>query len=227
MRGFQKRAVVFDGGGGEPDDEVVLDRLRVTVDPAIGLAEAAVAFRPGPAGANPAPANQHVRVTDCRFDGGFAAGVAIEGPAVSLSFQRNRFYRCRDGFRLTDAADRVRLTAEGNTLAESERGLRLERLPNRDEGNRLLFRNNLFVRTPVIVRAQGGDELTRLFSGSAGNVHDTDSGREGGGLVSARSVAFPPLPTDPADDDRFLRYPVDHVLATAGTNRQPAGVPPR
>lgn len=232
MKGFQKRAVVLDGARGEADGEIVLDHLRVTVDPAVGLAEAAVAFRPSLPGVAPAVANQHVRVTDCRFEGGFATAVSIEGPSVYLSFQRNRFYRCRDGFRLTDnpAADRVRLTVEGNTLVGVERVLNLERLPSPDENNRFVFRNNLFVRAPILVRAGrtlGADDQARLFVGSAGNIHDPDSGREGGTLLGARAMTFNPLPTDPADDNQFLKYPADQPLATTGIGRQPVGVPQR
>src|SRR5262245_22647658 len=163
LRGFQKRAVVLEGCGGDPDEEVVLDRLRVNVDPAISQAEAAVVFRPGPAGTHSAT-NQHIQMIDCRFDGGLASAVALEGPSVYLSFQRNRFYRCRDAFRLADtpAADRVRMTVEGNTMAEVDQVVNLERIPPSDEVNRLLFKNNLFVRAPALVRVRrggGSDEL--------------------------------------------------------------------
>ncbi len=71
-----------------------------------------------------------------------------------------------------------------------------------------------------VVQERLGGRAGELFPEPSGNVCDWQS-REGFPLLKASAHPFE-LPTDPADDNRFLRYPATSALAAAGS----PGVPP-
>jgi hypothetical protein len=58
-----------------------------------------------------------------------------------------------------------------------------------------------------------------------GNFRDKASGDGSYNFLTATPRQFQ-LPTNAADDARFLRYPSGNPLATLGPDKSPVGVPP-
>jgi hypothetical protein len=118
------------------------------------------------------------------------------------------------------------MTIVSNTLCRLQIGLAFESLPQAVNPNqdRVVLEKNLFAQTPVIAKviASSGEQvLAGQLIQSSGNVRDPSS-QEGNIILNAFAAGFPPLPQDPSDIQRFLRYPKNSPLADHGS----PGVPP-
>jgi hypothetical protein len=190
----------------------------------------------------------HLAIRSCRFEGMFRAAVLIECP-VEGEIRLNRFYSLRNDERPSEAqsvdsigvkvpaAGPVRLMIASNTSSRFTTLLHLDRLPPADGVNQIALRSNLVIGTQgdawVVVDSKPDEAAAKaVFAASDGNVC-----RPGTVLKGLGAAIIPRKPVAPteyfnislADDRTFLRYSKTgkwKVLADAGANGEPAGVPP-
>jgi serine/threonine protein kinase len=178
--------------------------------------------------------NQYIHVQDCLFAGPYQAAVLMAGPELDLEFAHNRFYGADCGIRFKEAKQisPVRVTLANNTFCNLKTALEFESLPlveEKPEENRIVLEKNLFAQTAVVAkvdkplgkdRSAKGETLqslaSQLFQFCRGNVRDPSS-QDGNIMFEILSVPFPPLPQDPNDDKKFLRYPKDSPLVDRGS----------
>ncbi len=178
--------------------------------------------------------NQFIRVQDCLFAGPYQSAVQMAGPELDVEFTRNRFYGADCGIRFKEGIlfYPVRITLAHNTFCNLKTGLQFDALPlveEKPEDNKIVLEKNLFAQTAIIAKADkplAKDRsakgatfqslASQLFHFSHGNVRDPSS-QDGNIVFEILSVPFPPLPQDPNDDKRFLRYPKSSLLADKGS----------
>jgi tRNA A-37 threonylcarbamoyl transferase component Bud32 len=226
LKGFRRSAVQLSNGSGEPTRPILLQDLRITT--LVGSPAAVVL------GAGPGQTSQHVQVRDSRFEGPYQAILQIGGPVVGLLCQGNRFYQADTGvrFRKSDPL-RLDLTLLSNTFYGLEKVLHFESAPAGEPDSRLVLQKNLFARTPVLVHVDGlelsalPEGLKPLIKAPAGNVVCGGEPKPEHALLGVSKIGTPAmLCTDAAEEIRFLRYSRDDLLAQAGSNRSPVGLPP-
>jgi hypothetical protein len=220
LRGFTQRAVRLSGGSGTRDRPLSLLSVRfvATEGSEASLFLEGVAGRP----------NQHVRATDCRFEGPCRAAVLLAGPSVGVRLERCRFFQSGVGvlYRKAQPHHRVELTITSSTFCDVQKGLDFE-VPPPDAG-RVAVENCLFARTGQTARVAPANGKTPPPRGPwvwKDNFRDGTSGESTLAFLAAPIKQFK-LSADPASDRDFLRYPSGSPLAVAGTNGTPAGVPP-
>jgi hypothetical protein len=158
----------------------------------------------------------------------------MAGPELDLEFAHNRFYGADCGIRFKEAKQisPLRVTLANNTFCNLKTALQFEILPlveEKPEENRIILEKNLFAQTAVVAkvdkplgkdRSAKGETLqslaSQLFQFCRGNVRDPSS-QDGNIMFEILSVPFPPLPQDPNDDKKFLRYPKDSPLVDRGS----------
>jgi hypothetical protein len=227
LQGFKRCGIAARNCCGRGETEPVTLRAVRTVSRR-PEAEAGLSFQ-GDDKSGPA-ANQHWRVTDCRFEGPYSkAAVELASPLVGAEFRLNRFFNTESGLLYVKGTPRYRLQLilDSNTFSNlSKFALNFEGIPVTPGDSRVLVRNNLFAQTGGL--AQVG-ELDRLADAgrvliSSGNYRDPGS-KEGNFPLKAVETSVS-LSTDAADDNTFLRYPRANPLSSAGEANQPVGVPP-
>jgi serine/threonine protein kinase len=223
LRGFNGSAARFQGCAGTTTEPVRCQRVR-TVGSASRDVQAALLFEAPKEGE---AVNEHLEVSDCRFEGPCQALVRLRA-AVTAKFHRNRFYRAGAAFAFPADAPAVplRLTLAANTFCDISAVFDIGRLPA--ETSEISVRGNLFAHCRSLLRAGKSQTLARLeplFPRGVGNACDKESARGLPSFLNVRPVDFE-LTADPADDQQFLRYPKSSPLVTAGPDNQPVGVPP-
>jgi serine/threonine protein kinase len=230
FQGFKRTAVNLLHCAGATDRPVTLAGLRAIT---YIKAEAALLFSFRESITKPR-GNEHIRVSNCIFAGPFQTAVQLTGPEQDIEFRSNRFFGAESGFvyKPGKSVQPLVMTVVSNTFCRLQNGLVFESLPqppNPIQESRVLVEKNLFAQTAVIAKTgaasstpqptKNGDPLQTLADQvirSSGNVRDAAS-QEGNINISARNVAFPPLPQDPNDGQRFLRYPKDSPLVEQGS----------
>jgi serine/threonine protein kinase len=111
---------------------------------------------------------EHVRIEDCRFEGparaGLQVGLEASTEIAGLEVIHNRFFKSGDGVvlkRPPSGRPAARLTIDANTWCDLPHGVHLETLPAGDKGQ-IVIRNNLFVRTGLLVQLDEDAALAPL-----------------------------------------------------------------
>jgi hypothetical protein len=201
--------------------QVAFQRLRFTTANEV---DSAISINANPM--DPSPLSQELAVINCRFDGPFKAGVQVASPLNKAGFRGNRFNRVQDAFFFQKAAppNAVALAIDGNTFFQVARCCHFQVLPFSTPASSVNMTNNLFFKCQFVAQSDDTERLKEaaaLVFHAAGNVRDAATNE--GNLPTAASVMTFTLPTEPADDARFLRYPASDPLAHAGTQRKPVG----
>jgi hypothetical protein len=230
FQGFKRSAVKLINCTGESSRPITLKNLHTAQ--AAAPEASAIVFE---IGSTTLTSMQHVRVEDCLFEGPYRSSllVALAGGTElgNVVFARNRFYKATDGLWYKRPPNKpyapMTVTFESNTLFGMERGFLFETMPL-DERSQVIFKNNLFVQTKVLV--QVGDltppAADRVFPPQTSNVRDPAS-KEGNLNIRATQVDCATVIVDAAaDKNQLLRYPKNSPLATAGHDKGPVGVPP-
>jgi hypothetical protein len=164
FEGFAGAAVKFFNSAGDGDRPMTLRNLRMFAPAkpeavAVGI-ELSKRFNSSVA------SMEHVRIENCRFEGparaGLQVGVEPGSEIASLEIARNRFFKSVDGVvfkRPPSGRPVARLTFDSNTLCDVPYGVHLETLPAEEKGQ-IVVRNNLFVRTGVLVQVDEDPALT-------------------------------------------------------------------
>jgi serine/threonine protein kinase len=238
FQGFSHCAVNVFHCAGKAENPVSLAGLRAIVPGSPGKAasgpssEAALIFSYRDNILNPKE-NQFVRVQDCVFAGPYRSAVQLTGPAFDIEFRRNRFYGadCGINFKAGKQPSSIQVTLANNTFCQLKTALQFDALPRAEENpeeNQIVLERNLFAQTAVIATANkpsgkdpnAGANLqllaSQLFQSARGNVRDPSS-QDGNIVFEILSVPFAPLPQDPNDDKKFLRYSKDSPLVERGS----------
>lgn len=225
LQGFLKNAVTVFNATGEADaTPITFTRLRM-----ITAKDSAAALIFNVNSKVIPPHNQHLVVSDCRFEGPFKDAVDILGPLLDAKFIRNRFYGAVNGIAYRKVTPRfpIRLTLESNTFSNiSQRAISLEGLPM-PGSSQVRVKNNLFANTPALAQLDESSTdaiAKKVFPQLEGNARDQVS-KEGTLDLKAVPHSFL-LPTNPDDDSQFLRYPKSSPLFQAGADQKPVGVGP-
>jgi hypothetical protein len=166
LEGFAGSAVKFFNSAGESSRPITLRNLRMFApakpDAVVVALELTKRFNTSVA------SMEHVRIEDCRFEGPARAAlqVSVEPGTEIAGFDlvRNRFFKSGDGLvlkRQQGGRPVVRLIVDSNTWCDLPNTLHLETLPANDKG-KIVLRNNLFVRTGVLVQLDDDPALTPL-----------------------------------------------------------------
>ncbi|HMP02391.1 MAG TPA: protein kinase [Gemmatales bacterium] len=237
---YKRTGLVLTDVRGASDAPVLLKRLRFETGQK-NQRRAAIHL----VGRQPSQGNEHIVITDCRFEGYFKAVLHIQGGAEFVRLERSRFLTppppSRDPKKehqpsdvvLIEEAAQIRLTVANNTFLRYASGIHLQALPEADSGSRIVFRNNLILAMNGVVtlgtESDIVDEaaLKKLFPSFEGNLCRPTACH--GGLPQFRPTSvrdFERL-SDRTDNDRtFLRYPRTSPLMRSGAGGEPVGAPP-
>ena len=149
--------------------------------------------------------------------------MVLSGRTADVELSYNRIFNATDGLLYRKAAPGypVGMRLASNTFYKlGGVGLHFEVAPPAD-GSHLELTHNLFGRVEQLAQVEGfAGEAGQLFGESGGNFRD-EATTEGVPTLNTPALVFT-LPTDPADEATFLRYPAASALAAAGS----PGVPP-
>lgn len=134
FRNFKGAAIRMLNAAGTKEAPAVLRKVRFTTE---GGADAALALD--------GAAARFIDVTECRFEGGFAAGVKVDARLEDVKFLRDRFHLVANCIVFVNAAAAAGVNAviENCVFFESLSALRFDGVPGFKEG-KLFVRNNLF-----------------------------------------------------------------------------------
>jgi serine/threonine protein kinase len=229
FQGFKRSAVDILHCAGSTEQPVILKGLRAIVGT---KAEAALLFGFRESIVKPR-GNEHIRVSDCILAGPYQTAVELIGPEQDIEFRSNRIFNAENGFVYKPGKTSLplQMAVVSNTFCRLQAGLTFESLPqssNPNQESRVIVEKNLFAQTDLITKTSttsvtgpakigngsqaGADQLVR----SSGNVRDAAS-QEGNINLKVTQVAFPPLPQDVNNLQRFLRYPKDSPLVQHGS----------
>jgi serine/threonine protein kinase len=215
LTGFQQSGIALRNCAGEDLRPVTLQRLRVVPTRAAG---SALHFD-----SRGEEVNRAIRVVNCRLEGPYEAAVVLSGRTADVELTHNRVFNATDGvvYRKVVPAYPAGVRLASNTFYRiTELALHFEVAPPAD-GSRLELTRNLFGHVGRLAHVEGfAGEAGQLFAELSGNYRD-DASTEGVPTLNTPVLRFA-LPTDPADDATFLRYPPGSEPAAAGS----PGVPP-
>lgn len=236
---FKTVGVEVRNARGETDDPLTLRRLRIESGKK-NQRQAAIRCVASGSGLN-----EHLLITDCRFEGFFQAVLRIEGSLTFGILRNSRFlilpqsasksskpHLPSDAVSIENAT-RLRLTVANNTILRFNNGIWLNGIPPKGGENRVVFRNNLILNMQAAVQVgsegQAVDEaaLAALFPNFEGNLCRPGSCSKGLPFLKPQERTDIDRLSDSPDDDRtFLRYDRTSKLMTAGTGGEPVGAPP-
>jgi tRNA A-37 threonylcarbamoyl transferase component Bud32 len=212
VRNVQKTGVMLWNATGTADQPVLLDRVRVVLQPG---AEAAVLLL---CNSDRTP-NKHVAVRNCRFEGPGTAAVRFTGPFADTEVSNCRIFGPAAAAAFAKPAGQTcRGTFANNTVYRTQFGLNFEAKP--DEGRYdLKVHHNYFAHVGQVA-ALTAPKANGPVPGLTGehNLHDPNS--RPGLLGGTAKLDAPQLPEPkPEDDATFLRFPADK-FPTAGANKR-------
>lgn len=223
LRGVKAQALAFDDWSAPAENPATISDSRFRT------ARESIAIRLSTAAAGQQPA---LRVRVNRFEGPFAATIAVDAP-TQLEFTLNRLGTLQSagdsGAAIVWRTNAGRLRATSNTTAGFSSLLRIDRATAAESS--FVLRSNLMIGGTACAMAATDIDAAALeprFAGSAGNVARPGDANAGIPAVGKVSIPFGPLDMNP-ESDHFLRYrptPENRPLLTAGANGEPAGVPP-
>jgi hypothetical protein len=221
VTGFTRAGVRLVSPAGEPGSPVELSKIRVYR----GLGAAAEACLEV-TGTAERPA-RNLRVTECRVEGPADSGLLCAGGIDGLEVARCRLLGAKTGVRSVGPG-RLRAELRSSTLAKVTNPVGIDApplAPGKDD--LLVMRANLFVdaKGSPVRWPDKVPPVAELFRGSSDNWCDEDSCEPPTPGVRVQKVPRLTVQTH-GDDDKFLRYPANHPLATAGPERKPIGFGP-